>query len=470
MHRVRTLSTKSQSPSVRRALLASAFVLSCATVLWAQPAATTAPDLLPTTFPTLVPPPTTAPAAPVVESFVGTITTDNVYVRSGPSTTYYELGKLAQGDLVQVRGQKDGWYQIAPPAGTTAYVVKEFVEVDASGKTGMLKTDYVNYRAATPLHPTSDYAVIGVGRKGSPLTILGSTEKYYNIVAPENVTVYVSSRFIRPATQGTIYAEPTLRDGSTVPAVTPRVTANTPTTLPTDDSVTIVRPPVSTATDPSEIATTEPSTVGTTPRKVIVPVQPSKIYNQDAETRFNNLNAITQAEFQKPMLQRDLTGLLREWQQLAAVPNISRAVKEGSQSRIDFIQKCIPLQQLVKAGQVAEDEEFQEKRKAYQQEWKATAQKIADLERNGPMLAEGRLETSTIIPNKYALVNPDTGRVTAYLNPSSEIELGKLLNQYVGVRGTIEDDKNLNLKVIKVKNATLLPKPTPATTAPSTQP
>src|SRR4051812_8974679 len=50
----------------------------------------------------------------VTQPFVGTVTADKVYVRSGPGSAYYEMGQLTKGDTVQVVGSSLGWYKILP--------------------------------------------------------------------------------------------------------------------------------------------------------------------------------------------------------------------------------------------------------------------------------------------------------------------------------------------------------------------
>ena len=157
-------------------------------------------------------PPTTAPAevAPVTQAFVASVTSDKVYVRSGPGTAYYEIGQLAKNDLVYVVGTSKGWYQILPPNGTYCMIAKDFV--DAAGAEGTVKADYVNVRAGTALNKNRDPSVVlTVVRKGAKLKILGATDKYYEIAPPEGARVYVSPQFVKQAAAGTEYKVPDLK-------------------------------------------------------------------------------------------------------------------------------------------------------------------------------------------------------------------------------------------------------------------
>ena len=70
--------------------------------------------------------------------------------------------------------------------------------VDSSGTSGTAKADYVNVRAGTALYKTREpSAVLTVIRKGTKLTILGSTDKYYEIAPPEKAYVYISPQFVK---------------------------------------------------------------------------------------------------------------------------------------------------------------------------------------------------------------------------------------------------------------------------------
>ena len=132
---------------------------------------------------------------------------------------YYELGQLGKGDLVSVVGQKLGWYQILPPEGTYFYIAKEYVEADPSGATGKTaKAAFVNVRAASALHPNSDYAILGSIRRGTDLTLLGTqtipgtpAKEYYKVAPPAGIAVYVKPDLVVTAPSGTEYKTPALQ-------------------------------------------------------------------------------------------------------------------------------------------------------------------------------------------------------------------------------------------------------------------
>ena len=57
------------------------------------------------------------------------ITTNDVYVRSGPGTNYYPVQRLKRGDVVEVyRHDPGGWYAIRPLDECFSWIAAEFVE------------------------------------------------------------------------------------------------------------------------------------------------------------------------------------------------------------------------------------------------------------------------------------------------------------------------------------------------------
>jgi len=61
------------------------------------------------------------------EFIVNGITVDRVNVRCGPSRSYNSLGVLARGTKVEIRQQKEKWFQIAPQPGISAWITTSFV-------------------------------------------------------------------------------------------------------------------------------------------------------------------------------------------------------------------------------------------------------------------------------------------------------------------------------------------------------
>jgi len=434
------------------------------------PAAPAAP-VTPAVTPSL---PSEVPA--VTQPFVGTVTADKVYVRSGPGSAWYELGHLAKGDTVQVVGTRSGWFEIFPPNGTFCMIAKDMVDVD--GTEGTVKVDYVNLRAGTALNKARDpSAVLCVVRKGQKLTILGSTDKYYEVAPTERAYVYISPNFVSPAPAGTEYKIPTLRlpagvtgpakDTVTVVGAVPTEAERSPAAAagggstsvtppgnfpPAGGESTMIRPPGG----EGAAAQTQPA------QSVQAPLpapQPTAAFSKDAYNKFNELNGRYQAELQKPVGTRDLAGMIAEYKALIAEKEgVPPSVRQGSESRIAALEKLQTIQRLQKES-VASADALAAQRKALQEQYSAAEKAIEDYEKTGPYLAEGTLQTSTAVTGKYALVNPVTGRTVAYVDPASQIDIGSLLGKYIGVRGVTKKAEGTEVNMIEVKNATLLPAP-----------
>lgn len=486
------------------------------------------------------------------QPFVGEILADRVYVRSGPGTSYYEIGQLGKGDIVNIVGQRGGWYRISPPTGTFCYLAKELVEVGGDGKVGTVKAEFANVRAASSSSPNSDYAVLTVIRRGTAVNILGSTERYYRITPPEKAFMYVAPQFVRqaagkeytppaikapaietaPVTTGTIVPPPPpavkpapaastapAGDANLVPVPAPKVIQETTVPSPVPGNLTVVPPtaaPVPTPAPkanepktsvpvavplPSEKINRDPVVVVTPaegekattiveevpnpvppvatpapapapapavpvvkpnekkPKVVVVAPEPTGLLNRDAYSTFNDLNKRTQEELQKPLMERQLGGLLAEYRNLLAQPNLPASVKTVTEARVGVIERIQKVQDLARENGDSSTAALNAQRQALQQQWSETEKKIEEYERTGPYLAEGKLQTSTALKNKYVLVNPNTGRVVAYVDPSAPVDLAPLIGQYIGLRGIYEQAEGLDIKVIKVRNATILPAP-----------
>jgi hypothetical protein len=418
--------------------------------------------------PVASPAPTTAPAPGVtitaVQPFVGAITADRVYVRPAPGTNYYQLVQLKKDDTVQVVGTGMGWYQIVPPAGVYCLIAKEYVDADADGKTGTINRDYINIRAGSTLNPNRSDVVLALARKGTKLVLQGpidvNSTKFYKIAPPEKTYVYVSAQFVKP-TGGAVVVPP------------PHATTAPGTQATTREAFIDIGPGAVAATEPAGVATTQTvATTGMAPttgstlvievpasepaRVVVVAPVPTTTYAAGAYEKYVDLNKRTVAEAKKPPMQQDAGGLLEEWNALAKTENLAPSIKQVAEARITELNKVVAWQKLAKDAKA--DDGFDAKIKESQEAQKGI-EKLTAADTSGPPLAFGTLETSTVVVGRYALVNPITRRVVAYVDPSSELMLEKSLGQYIGVRGTYVSPKDADMKVIRVSNYTVLPSP-----------
>src|SRR5262245_17695528 len=77
----------------------------------------------------------------------GEVTGTNVYVRSGAGSNYYPTAKVGPGTRVLVTGERFGWYQIVPPAGSFSYIDTTMVDRQPGAKAGTVNQDRVYVRS-----------------------------------------------------------------------------------------------------------------------------------------------------------------------------------------------------------------------------------------------------------------------------------------------------------------------------------
>ncbi len=142
---------------------------------------TVTPTARPTTTPTAKPPatptvkptatPTATPTVPPVIA-TGTVTSSTLNVRSGPSSSYSNLGTLAKGAAVSIvqKGVAGGWHKIWYN-NREAYVYANYVKValtPAITATGTVSVSTLNVRSG----PGSSYSKLGSLTKGASVSIV----------------------------------------------------------------------------------------------------------------------------------------------------------------------------------------------------------------------------------------------------------------------------------------------------------
>ena len=135
------------------------------------------------------------------------VTTDDVYVRSGPGDNYYPTDKLKQGQEVEVyRHDPGGWYAIRPPKGSFSWVSGRALQFDRDNLAKVVE-DRVAARVGSRcsdvrdviqvrLHRGEVVEVFDARRTGASDT--ASTNTWYKISPPSGEFRWVSGRFIDP--------------------------------------------------------------------------------------------------------------------------------------------------------------------------------------------------------------------------------------------------------------------------------
>ena len=133
--------------------------------------------------------------------YVAQIIGDDVYVRSGAGTNYYNCGKLRKGDRVQVVSIMFSWSRIVPPAVSFSWISAQYVAIDPNSPgVGIVTGDNVRVYAGSdevrPMHSTSLQLKLN---RGDKVKLLGEEkENYYKIASPSGAYLWVSSEYVKP--------------------------------------------------------------------------------------------------------------------------------------------------------------------------------------------------------------------------------------------------------------------------------
>jgi len=141
-----------------------------------------------------------------VDRYEGVIVGQNVYVCATPSLNSYPVAKLNEPQTVTVTGKPtEDWLEILPAKGCYSVIGKQYVEVLANGKGGKVTSNGVYIRAAGQLRQRNFFASQGELNQGDLVRIIGTASddsgQWYIIRPPAAVRFYVSSRFVKPASQ-----------------------------------------------------------------------------------------------------------------------------------------------------------------------------------------------------------------------------------------------------------------------------
>jgi hypothetical protein len=180
------------------------------------------------------------------------------------------------------------------------------------------------------------------------------------------------------------------------------------------------------------------------------------VFSKVATERYNDAYGRHVAEAKKPLADRDTAGMLREFQDILTLDNLSPTVRTGAQAAIKALEQEATLQRLMKE-QAAAAELTRKQTEALRAQYEASQKVLESYRQTEPFLNEGVLKSSSVVAGKYALVNPDTGRTVAYVDPAgSAIDVSIFLDKYIGVHGEKRKAADSDVEVIAVRDATLM--------------
>jgi len=131
------------------------------------------------------------------------ITTNDVYVRSGPGTNYYPVQRLKRGDVVEVyRHDPGGWYAIRPLNECFSWISAEFVE-PREGNSAEVIGDRVVARVGSAFSDIRDVIQVRLDR-GERIEVIEArrfgegpaAKTWYKIRPPSGEFRWVSGKFV----------------------------------------------------------------------------------------------------------------------------------------------------------------------------------------------------------------------------------------------------------------------------------
>ncbi|MFQ5489077.1 MAG: SH3 domain-containing protein [Phycisphaerae bacterium] len=347
---------------------------------------------------------------PVRAGYVGEVTTDRVYVRSGPSANYYPVTKLQAGDRVWVIGSEGTWLAIEPPSGCHSLVADTYVDT-GDGNLGVINGDNVRVRAASLLSEKM-YAIQTKLSKGAEVRIVGDNGNgYYLIAPPAGCKLWMAGQYVLRVPDERLALEAAERKkGQKVALKAPDGAASL------TDAQAEANPAAKSAEPPGK------------------PSQP-----KDLRAQVEQIDADLKLEMKKPLLKRELARFLDAFGPLADqdADTFARlyatnrlAQVRDMMERIDAVRSIRELREQVSADRTA-----------------ALAGRASirprTLNLDTGFDIQGQLRRSAVYaaptgPRRYRLVDPTKTpvRTLGYVEipPNSDIDAEALLGRKVGVR------------------------------------
>ena len=390
-------------------------------------------------------------------NFIGEVSANNVYVRSGPSDSYYPTMKLNKGARITVRGSKFQYLKIEPPPGSFSYVGKAYVERRGDGSVGRVTTA-ANVRTGSELNPMKTTVQTKL-EPGTDVKILGEQEEYYKIEPPPGAYLYVQKDFVAPVerivTQGEQVAQSN-PEQNTQQQTAPE--ASTPARDPTNTTGTIAEiatgntgetrqaEPSSQQTPVAAAPNRPPAAEGNASTTRPNETQPAAT----AEVRFEKLEAEFEAASQRPVIDQPVEELLNSYQEVVNDEALPESLKRIADARIAALKVRKQTREEFAAVRKSQDE-MEARRRALQAEREELEEQIQKTNVEF-FAAVGTLRPSSLQQGPrgttlYRLTDPDTGRTLVYVR-SGDRAMGAFVNQFVGVKGELVSDPLLRLRVI----------------------
>jgi uncharacterized protein YgiM (DUF1202 family) len=424
-----------------------------------------------------------ATADNVQQPYTGIVNDDNVYIRSGPGDIFYATTKLNKGAKVTVVAARKDWLKIMPPDGSFCYVARAYIEKRGDGTVGRVTKPDLNVRTGSSLNGLKTTVTTSLA-EGDDVKILADQgqDEYFKIAPPPGAFLYVQKSFVDAAPEVAAIPAPVVAaakqsgpdpiasepvppviqnpaaQASAVqtPATPPAPVAPAPTPVVTQVSVTPLAPATPAPVASAAIPTTNPAVASSAeaaptsqPSAGVVAMAPAtQPVEPSADEKFDTLETAFLDATNQPLDQQPIDELVGKYSALSSDVNLPSSMKRIVDMRIATLKLRGDAQK-----QYAEALKMQADAKARQVALKAENDELADRVKSQAVsiyTALGTLRISSLQQSgttMYRLTDPGSGRTLVYIK-SNDPKYTGMLNQFIGVKGDIVEDTNMNLKVI----------------------
>jgi uncharacterized protein YgiM (DUF1202 family) len=338
--------------------------------------------------------------------YIAEITGDNVNIRSGPGTNYYQCGKLNTGDKVKVVASKHSWSHIVPPAGSFSWISKQYISIEPKNPrigvvTGEAVRVYAGSDSLKPMHSTTVQLELN---KGDKVELMNEEiDDYYKIVPPIGAYLWVLTQYTKPL------------------EAKGEVTVTVESPVPQKKSETITTQQKTEANTPVVVPTT-------------IPIESEKLKEYYA------LAEQIKTERAKPMAQQNYVEIKKSLAEIADNKDAGKATRY-SEFAIKQIERC-ELALAVDKEVHLQDTQLQNIREQIEN---ARVKKLSQVPELGRFTAIGQFESSIIygpeeVLKRYRILD-DSGQTVCYALPegsASQMDLDKFVGRRVGLVGTVE--------------------------------
>ncbi|MEM6749927.1 MAG: hypothetical protein AAF612_05590 [Planctomycetota bacterium] len=400
--------------------------------------------------------------------FVGVVTPAEVEARAGASDVFYPTAVLRQGDRVEVHQIFYGWVKVVPPEGSYSFVSKGFVDPIGDGTVGEVSRPRVEVLAGALSGLAADsYRSQVVLSEGEQVRILpadpGQRSDFYKIVPPRGAFVFLPPNSVRRAPDAvaptTPEPEPQVVEAPVVqadPEPAPEIVAQPEPEpqLAVETEPQVVEAPVADP-EPEVVVVEAPAPVAVNPEAEIVaaptvePVAPPE--SPAVSSALRDVEERMLPYFVAPVENQPFDEMQSAYEAVRKDESLTRKDKLIVERRLLAIEnnrRVLASLQRIDQAKAAVGEA-------------STAPLPDPADRPSAYAAVGELAVSGVyngarLPRLFRVVEPNSQRTIAYVQPGPAVRAERVVGKLVGVVGQPAYDRALRIEIIAPTRLDLL--------------